>query len=253
MRTFPIIAGLAVAVISSSSAQDYDADYQDYAEDNLYQNYAMKHEAQEAGGHGGGFGLGQVALSSAFTYFLGAKIHSGRVTKKLKKKHAQDQKALYTQYYNDVYKLEEQKAEQQLVLDQLQKKFSDTTEKHEMENLQREYDEFKQPDIDGDDRISRTEFNMYVKNYLSNYPGLTEKDYPKFEDFDHDKDGYVSFQEYAQQMAVQAQQAELEQYYAQSEGGSGKKEAQKANALYDLYGSAADSGAFNDLYAQLRN
>ena len=60
-------------------------------------------------------------------------------------------------------------------------------------------------------------------------------------------------QEYAQQMAVQAQQAELEQYYAQSEGGSGKKEAQKANALYDLYGSAADSGAFNDLYAQLRN
>ena len=48
MRTFPIIAGLAVAVISSSSAQDYDADYQDYAEDNLYQHYAMKHEAQEA-------------------------------------------------------------------------------------------------------------------------------------------------------------------------------------------------------------
>jgi hypothetical protein len=27
---------------------------------------------------------------------------------------------------------------------------------------------------------------MYVRDYLSNYPGLQEKDYPKFEDFDHD-------------------------------------------------------------------
>jgi hypothetical protein len=260
MRTFVIISALAVAVISSSTAQDYDdadyqADYQDYADDNLYQNYAMKYEdeAPIAAGGGGGFGFGQLALSSAFTYFLGAKIHSGRVAKKLNKKHRQDQKTLYTQYYNDVYKLEQQKAEQKLIIDQLQDKLLTTNEKYEMENLQREYDEFKQPDIDGDDRISRTEFNMYVKNYLSNYPGLTEKDYPKFEDFDHDKDGYVSFQEYAQQMAVQAQQAELDQYYAQSQGASGKKEAQKANALYDLYGSATDSSGFNDLYAQIRN
>ena len=199
------------------------------------------------------FGFGQVAIASAASYLLGAKIHSGRVAKKMKKKHSQDQKTLYTQYYNDVYKLEEQKAEQQLIIDQLQKSLQNTNEKHEMENLQREYDEFKQPDVDGDDRISRTEFNMYVKNYLANYPGLTEKDYPKFEDFDHDKDGYVSFQEYAQQMAVQAQQAELDQYYAQSQGKSGEKEAQKANALYDLYGSTTGGASgFDDLYAQIR-
>ncbi len=197
-------------------------------------------------------GIGKVIFSSTLTYFLGAKIHSGRVAKKLKKKHQQDQKALYTQYYNDVYKLEEQKAEQQYLIDQLQGTLQQTNEKHEMEALQREYDEFKQPDVDGDDRISRAEFNMYVKNYLSNYPGLTEKDYPKFEDFDHDGDGYVSFQEYAEQMAVQAQQAELEQYYAQSQGQSGQKQATKANALYDLYGSASQSDGFNDLYAQFR-
>ena len=142
MRTSVIISALAAAVISSSTAQDYDeADYGQYADDNLYQNYAMQHEEQAAG-HGG-FGLGKVALSSAFTYFLGAKIHSGRVAKKLSKKHKQDQKTLYTQYYNDVYKLEEQKAEQQLIIDQLKKKLADTTEEHEMENLQREYDEFK--------------------------------------------------------------------------------------------------------------
>ena len=193
-----------------------------------------------------------MAIASAASYVLGAKIHSGRMAKKLKQKHKKDQKTLYTQYYNDVYKLEEQKAEQQMVIDQLQRSLSNTNEKHEMENLQREYEEFQQPDVDGDDRISRTEFNAYVKNYLSNYPGLTEKDYPKFEDFDHDKDGYVSFQEYAQQMAVQAQQAELDQYYAQSQGQSGNKEAKKANALYDLYGSSTGSDGFNDLYAHIR-
>lgn len=40
--------------------------------------------------------------------------------------------------------------------------------------------------MDGDDRISRAEFNIYVKEYLSNYPGLKPEDYPRFEDFDHD-------------------------------------------------------------------
>ena len=80
----------------------------------------------------------------------------------------------------------------QYTIDQLKTKLLETTEKHEMESLQREYDEFKQPDVDGDDRISRTEFTAYVRDYLSNYPGLTEKDYPKFEDFDHDGDGYVA-------------------------------------------------------------
>ena len=45
---------------------------------------------------------------------------------------------------------------------------------------------------------------------MATHPGLTEKDYPKFEDFDHDGDGYISFQEYAQQMALTVQQAEKE-------------------------------------------
>jgi len=106
-----------------------------------------------------------------------------------------------------------------------------TTEaKHELEALQRDYEEFKQPDIDGDERISRAEFNMYIKNYLANYPGLSEKDYPKFEDFDHDGDGFVSFQEYSQQMALQAQQAEADQLYGD---GSGSQKAQAMQGLYD--------------------
>ena len=35
-------------------------------------------------------------------WLLGAKIHSGRATKKLKKVHQKEQKNLYTQYYGTV-------------------------------------------------------------------------------------------------------------------------------------------------------
>jgi hypothetical protein len=173
-------------------------------------------------------------MTGAVSWILGAKVHSGRVAKKLKTKHQKEQKQLYSQYYNDVYKLSEQN--QQLVnhSEGLKELLRDTEQKAEMEALQRDYEEFKQPDIDGDDRISRAEFSMYVKNYLSNYPGLSEKDYPKFDDFDHDGDGFVSFQEYAQQMALQAQQAELDQMYATTGA-----EKEKAKALTDLYKSAS--------------
>ena len=87
-------------------------------------------------------------------------------------------------------------------MEQLQDALRQTEAKHELEALQRDYDEFKQPDIDGDDRISRAEFNMYVKNYLSHYPGLSEKDYPKFEDFDHDNDGTCDFSLLLEQTSV---------------------------------------------------
>lgn len=181
-------------------------------------------------------GLGKFVLGSAVSWFVGGKYHSARVAKKLRTKHQKEQKQLYSQYYNDVYKLSEQNQELQFYIEQLQDTLRQTEAKHEMEALQRDYDEFKQPDIDGDDRISRAEFNMYVKNYLSNYPGLSEKDYPKFEDFDHDGDGFVSFQEYAQQMALQAQKAEMEEMYGDSSGSSAK--SQGLNDLYKEMGGA---------------
>lgn len=189
-------------------------------------------------GSSGGVGMGKLVLASAMSWFLGAKFHSSRTAQKLKTKHQKEQKSLYSQYYNDVYKLTEQNQKLQDMIEQLQETLKKTEAKHELEALQRDYDEFKQPDVDGDDRISRAEFNMYVKNYLSNYPGLSEKDYPKFEDFDHDGDGYVSFQEYAQQMALQAQQAELEQMY-----GDKKTDNKKQQALNDLYKETQKAGA----------
>ena len=192
--------------------------------------------------------MGRLVVCSAAAWFLGGKIHAGRSTKKLKTKFQKEQKALYSQYYNDVYKLTEQNTELAYMVEQLQGSLKDTKEKAEMEALQRDYDEFKQPDIDGDDRISRAEFNMYVKNYLANYPGLKEKDYPKFEDFDHDGDGYVSFQEYAQQMALQVQQAEMEQYYSQSSTAASTS-AKKAQGVKELYAETKKYDNFQDLYS----
>lgn len=143
------------------------------------------------GGGGGGNGPMKLLVVGGISWVLGAKFHSKRTAKKLKVKHQKEQKQLYAQYYNDVYKLSEHNQALANQAEELKDLVRSTEAKAELEALQRDYDEFKQPDIDGDDRISRAEFNMYVKNYLSSYPGLSEKDYPKFEEFDHDADGFV--------------------------------------------------------------
>ena len=62
-------------------------------------------------------------------------------------------------------------------------------EKLEKETLDRDYEEFKAPDTNNDDMISRAEFNTYVKKYLSSFPELSERDFPRFEEFDLDGDG----------------------------------------------------------------
>jgi len=249
-----VVTGL-ILLVGLTIAQEYAAEYPDYTDyadsysnqDNLYHDYAKK--KQDDGGGGGG-GLGKVMIGGAFGWFIGGKFHSGRVSKKLKRKHQKEQKALYTQYYNDVFKLQEQNAELVYVVEQLQETLTQVEANAELEAIQRDYDEFKQPDIDGDDRISRAEFNMYVKNYLSNYPGLQEKDYPRFEDFDHDNDGYVSFQEYSQQMALQVQQAEMDKHYAEQSGRGMRAAENKANALKGLYGEGKNSA---DIYGQYRH
>ena len=109
-------------------------------------------------------------------------------------------------------------------------------------------------DVDGDDMISRAEFNMYIKTYLSNYPGLSEKDYPKFEDFDYDKNGYINFQEYSQQMAVQAKKAEQDKRRAQQSGSTSQQQKAnlKAHAYKGLSGEAKVGNDFDDLYAKYR-
>jgi len=191
-------------------------------------------------------------LAGGVGWFIGGKIHSKRAVTDLKKKYTKDHKTLYKQYYDDVYKLQTQNAELAYAVEQLQALLKKSEEERELEALQRDYDEFKQPDVDDDDRISRAEFNMYVKTYLANYPGLQKSDYPKFEDFDHDGDGYVSFQEYAQQMALQVKQAEADQKRSAQTGTGSKQSNTKTSALQGLYGEAKKNENFNDLYAAIR-
>lgn len=50
-------------------------------------------------------------ISGTVGWLLGSKFHSGRLKKKLDKKHLEEQKALYQQYYNDVYTLQTQNQE----------------------------------------------------------------------------------------------------------------------------------------------
>ena len=199
-----------------------------------------------------GGGMGKLLVVGGVSWFMGAKYHSSRVAKKMKKKQMKETKTLYSQYYNDVYKLQEQNAELATLVQKLQTQYQKAEQDREMEHIQRDYDEFKQPDLDGDDRISRAEFNMYVKNYLSNYPGLTEKDYPKFDDFDHDGDGYVSFQEYSKQMAVQVKKAEQEKRRAEQRGTGTKSASQKAAALKGLYGESKNGNSFDEMYSNYR-
>lgn len=243
MKVFPASLLLPFLLCTPSTlGQNYDDDYQEYQDyadygaqqDTLYHDYAERQESKSVGNPSGA-GIGKLIATGAATWILGAKYHCGKATKKLKRKHQSEQKKLYSQYYNDVYKLSEQNKELQVRVEELTELVKSTEAKAELEALQRDYDEFKQPDIDGDDRISRAEFNMYVKDYLSSYPGLTEKDYPQFDDFDHDGDGYVSFKEYSQQMALQAQQAELEQMYS-------AEKQEKAQALNDMYKAASGGG-----------
>lgn len=66
-----------------------------------------------------GGGLGRVFLGFAGGWFIGGKIHCRRMAKKLNAKHKQDQKQLYTQYYNDVYTLQEQNTELVKALEQM--------------------------------------------------------------------------------------------------------------------------------------
>lgn len=196
--------------------------------------------------------MGKMALFGGAGWIGGAIFHSRKAQKALRKKQIVEAKTLYAQYYNDVYKLQEQNAELVNVVQKLQETLRKAEEKRELDTMQRDYDEFKQPDVDGDDRISRAEFSMYIKNYLSNYPGLSEKDYPRFEDFDHDRDGFVSFSEYSKQMKAQAKKAEQEAHYAHQSGSAAaaQRAGTKAAAYHGLAGENTRAGSFDDLYAR---
>lgn len=50
-------------------------------------------------------------LGAGVGWLMGGKVHAQRKEKKLNALHKKEQKALYSQYYNDVYQLQQQNAE----------------------------------------------------------------------------------------------------------------------------------------------
>lgn len=57
------------------------------------------------------FGWKKVMLGAGVGWLMGGKVHAQRKEKKLNALHKKEQKALYSQYYNDVYQLQQQNAE----------------------------------------------------------------------------------------------------------------------------------------------
>ena len=156
--------------------------------------------------------------------------------KKLKKKYDKEKKDLiqYIQLQEEIYKQREQQWQSEY---QKLYKAYDSLEK---ETLERDYEEFKAPDTNNDDMISRAEFNTYVRKYLSSFPELSEKDFPKFEEFDLDGDGIVSFEEW-QQFLVQQKLIEAKKGKAEKSGG------QYNDLLNALYEQSNSADSFNSL------
>lgn len=68
---------------------------------------------------GRAFGWNKLLLGTGIGWLIGGKVHTRRKEKKLNAKHKEEQKALYTQYYNDVYTLQQQNAELAQALEQM--------------------------------------------------------------------------------------------------------------------------------------
>jgi len=94
--------------------------YDDFAQDdNLYADYAQRQQVK-AGGAAGGGGMTRALMGAGVGWVVGSKIHCGRLKKKLQTKFTEDQKKLYTQYYNDVYELQKQNNELAYYVEQMQ-------------------------------------------------------------------------------------------------------------------------------------
>lgn len=182
--------------------------------------------------------------------FAGSVLGGWTQSRKLAKKFAKEKKELmqYIQMQEDVYKRRDQ--DWQTEYQKLYKAY----EALENETLERDYEEFKAPDTNNDEMISRAEFAVYVKKYLSSFPELTEKDFPKFEEFDLNGDGMVSFQEWQKFLKLQKQQEKAKQLHQSAHHdhtGTQKQNTQQNTAYADLldamYNQAGNSDSFNSL------
>lgn len=127
------------------------------------------------------------------------------------------------------------------------KKLYTAYEELQKESIERDYEEFKAPDTDGDDMISKAEFDTYVRKYLSSFPELSEKDFPKFEEFDLNHDGIVSFEEWQEFLAQQ----KLKEAEKAKEGTT--KDSSYNDLLDSLYEQSYQSDGFSSLQKNIQS
>mmetsp|Transcript_27175 Transcript_27175/g.57135 ORF Transcript_27175/g.57135 Transcript_27175/m.57135 type:complete len:223 (-) Transcript_27175:440-1108(-) len=213
LRTIVFFASTTAA----SLAQDYrdDGSYQDwdnqgYGNDQGYYGAyddSMGDYFDKAAGvqQGGNSDLMKMAAGSVFGWFIGGKIHSGKMASKLKKKHAQERAAFVQLYREQVGALQEFNKESARIIQAMESSII-----ARQNGVPAEIDTvpFFMADTDGSKKISKAEFDRYVRDYLANYPGLRPEDIPKWDSFDHDHSGYITFDEYNKQMMKEIRKAQ---------------------------------------------
>ncbi|GKY99109.1 hypothetical protein MPSEU_000866400 [Mayamaea pseudoterrestris] len=115
-----VAAALCMACVAQLSlAQEYADDYQYAAQDqdSLYHDYAARQENKAVVKPG--MPWVTIVTSAGAGWLVGGKFHSRRTRSKLNAKHKQEQKALYQQYYQDVYTLQQQNADLVAAIEQM--------------------------------------------------------------------------------------------------------------------------------------
>mmetsp|Transcript_35839 Transcript_35839/g.61117 ORF Transcript_35839/g.61117 Transcript_35839/m.61117 type:complete len:221 (+) Transcript_35839:237-899(+) len=154
---------------------------------------------------GGGNHMVKMAAGGALGWFVGGKIHSKKAATKLKKKHAKERAAFVQLYREQVGALQEFNKESARIIQAMESSII-----ARQNGVPAEIDTvpFFMADTDGSKKISKHEFDRYVREYLANYPGLRPEDIPKWESFDHDMSGTITFDEYQQQMMKEIRKAQ---------------------------------------------
>jgi len=187
---FSVRAFLFLCLMTMVLSQDYyednpryddnmDQDYYAEQPDSMYHNYLEK---KDGGGEAGKGGVLKTVAIAGASWFLGAKIHSSRAVKQANKKSGEATRSLYGKYLQDVSSLQAQNLELQQYISQMT-----ATQLNE---------EFLQADYDNDREVSRAEFELYKKQYLARHPEMSEQQFPRFEDFDPNRDGSITMKEH---------------------------------------------------------
>ena len=209
LRTLLFLATAAAPSLASDYRDDGNWDQGGYNDQGgnygAYDDSMGDYFDKSAPAPGGGNHLAKMAAGGALGWFVGGRIHSKKAAKSLKVKHAKERAAFVQLYREQVGQLQEFNAESARIIRAMESSYL-----ARQGGVPAEIDTvpFFMADTDGSKKISKYEFDKYVKEYLSNYPGLKPEDIPRWDSFDHDGSGQITFDEYQQQMAREIRKAQ---------------------------------------------